>query len=68
LANLITASSKKKRRRMNVANVKALRRGVRRLEGFERLACRVTAGLHARSARRSRRRCVRCKRNPCACN
>lgn len=68
LANLITASSKKKRRRMNVANIKALRRGVRRLEGFDRMACKVQAALGARASRRSaRRRCHRCKKSPCTC-
>jgi hypothetical protein len=33
--------SMKKRRRMHVTNVKALRRGIRRLAGFEKLARRV---------------------------
>lgn len=71
LATLITAQARKKRRRMNVANTKALRRSLRRMEGFDRLACRVKAQLGAMrgashtSHRRSR--CGTCRRSPCRC-
>jgi len=73
LASLITLAQKRKRRRMNVANTKALRRSVRRLEGFNKLSHRVYANLsHIRGGgRRSVRRvgaaCVTCRKNPCRC-
>lgn len=62
------------RRRMNPANVRALRRGIRRLKSFERLASTVsqTVGRAARTGGRRRlrgpsRRCGTCRSNPCAC-
>jgi hypothetical protein len=60
-----------KRRRMNVANVRALRRGLRRLKGFERLSHRVSAQL-SRTAHRGRSRarvgrCNVCRKSPCSC-
>lgn len=71
LASLITAQARKKRRRMNVANTRALRRGLRRLEGFDRLASRVKAQLaHVRGGSHSytrRSRCGTCRRSPCRC-
>lgn len=72
LAKLITVASTKKRRHINPANTKALRRSLRRLESFDRLACRVSTQLSAvrggsrRQAPR-RGRCRTCKRRPCAC-
>lgn len=36
----------RRRRRMNVANVKALRRALRRAEGFEKIARRTVSALH----------------------
>lgn len=41
LGQLILADAQRPRRRMNVANVKALRRSMRRLEGFHRLCVRA---------------------------
>lgn len=59
-----------KRRRMNVANTKALRRSVRRLKGFDRLSHRVSAQLSRVGGSRRRassRRCSTCRKSPCAC-
>lgn len=59
-----------KSRRMNPANTRALRRSLRRLKSFDRLAGRVSSQLSHAGARRRRsssRRCVTCKRNPCSC-
>lgn len=70
VSELLSFKATHKRRRMNVANVKALRRGLRRLKGFERLSHRVSAqlGRAARSGRSSRRsRCMTCRKNPCSC-
>lgn len=61
-------ASTKKHRRIKVTNVKALNRSVRRLEGFRRLSRRVEMALaHRGAARVSRRRCPRCRKNPCCC-
>lgn len=65
-------TSGRKRRRMRVANVKALNRSVRRLEGFARLATRVQGALAQRATRRgygrtTSRRCFKCHKNPCGC-
>lgn len=70
LATLITASQRRKRRRMNPANARALRRSLRRLRSFDRLASRVGAQLSSavRGRRRSsHRRCVSCRKSPCIC-
>lgn len=70
VSELVTYSATRKRRRMNVANTKALRRGLRRLKGFERLSHRVSAqlGRAARSGRSGRRsRCTTCRKSPCMC-
>lgn len=70
VSELVTYTATKKRRRMNVANTKALRRGLRRLKGFERLSHRVSAqlGRAARSGRSTRRsRCMTCRKSPCMC-
>lgn len=67
LARLIVASRQVKRRRMNVSNSKALRRSLRRVEGFHRLCVRVDT-VRGSARRRSRRRsCVKCHRSPCIC-
>jgi len=58
-----------KSRRMNVANTTALRRSVRRLKGFDRLAHRVSAQLSRVGGKRrsSARRCGTCRKSPCSC-
>lgn len=72
LATLMTASAKRRRRRMNPTNVRALRRGLRRLQSFEKLAGRVSSQL-AHTASRGRRRsvsrgrCNTCRKSPCSC-
>lgn len=43
--DLMTYSSTHKRRRMNPANARALRRSMRRLKSFDRLSCRVSEQL-----------------------
>ena len=71
LATLMTASSRRKRRRMNPANASALRRSMRRLKSFDRLASRVSSQIHrvGGSRRRSVRRgsCRTCRSSPCSC-
>jgi len=52
---LLPAGARKKYRHMNVANVRALRRAARRLEGFEKLAKKtltLTARVHVKKKRR----------------
>lgn len=68
LNELLSYTATHKRRRMNVANTKALRRSMRRLKGFHRLSNRVEQQL-SRSAgrRRSRTRCGTCRKSPCVC-
>jgi hypothetical protein len=69
MAQVITANSRKKRRRMNPANTRALRRSLRRLESFDRLAGRVQVQLargHSRPSKR-RRYCPKCKSTSCRC-
>jgi hypothetical protein len=69
LNELFVYHSTHKRRRMNVANTKALRRSVRRLKGFDRLSHRVSAQLSrvGGTRRRSSRRCGTCHKSPCSC-
>jgi hypothetical protein len=70
LTELSIYSTTHKRRHMNVANTRALRRSVRRLKGFEKLAHRVSAQLGRLSSRgrsRSRGRCSTCRKSPCTC-
>lgn len=69
LATLMTASSRRKRRRMNPANASALRRSMRRLKSFDRLAARVGHQISRGrgSRRRSVGRCNTCRKNPCGC-
>lgn len=69
LASLITASSARKRRRMNPANSKALRRAARRIKSFHKL-CTHTDVLRGRGRGRavaSRSSCGTCKKSPCRC-
>lgn len=70
LAALIAASNRRKRRHVNPANVKALRRSMRRLGSFQKLASRVNKQLsHVGTHRRSitRGRCNTCRKSPCSC-
>ena len=65
---LVIYKSTHKRRRMDVANTKALRRSLRRLKGFHRLSSRVEMQLARRGGRRrSVGRCVTCRKSPCQC-
>lgn len=67
LATLITTSNARKRRRMNPANSKALRRAARRIKSFHRL-CTHTDVLKSRGRRfSSKSACGTCKRSPCRC-
>jgi len=67
LATLITTSNSRKRRRMNPANSKALRRAARRIKSFHKL-CTHTDVLRSRGPRRSvRASCGTCKKSPCRC-
>jgi len=70
LATLIASSNRRKRRHTNPANVKALRRSMRRLGAFQKLASRVNKqlshiGTHRRAV--SRGRCNTCRKSPCSC-
>ena len=70
LQELFVYHSTHKRRRMNVANTKALRRSVRRLKGFDRLSHRVSSQLARVGGTRRRstsRRCATCRHTPCTC-
>lgn len=69
LNELFVYHSTHKRRRMNVANTKALRRSVRRLKGFDRLSHRVSAQLSRVGGRHrsTARRCGKCRKSPCSC-
>lgn len=76
MANYIIGQTMKKHRRMNPANVKALRKSVRRLQSFDTLACRVNAQLSTLAGRGGRRpgrragvgrRCFKCRKSPCSC-
>ena len=64
------STSGKRRKRIRVTNVKALKRSVRRLEGFRKMANRVEMALAGRGSTSSRRRvtrCRSCRKSPCAC-
>lgn len=65
LNDLITYKATHKRRRMNVANTKALRKSLRRLQGFENLSHKVSAQLsracRTRSPRATRHVSRKCK-------
>jgi len=71
VSELMLKKTSTKSRRMNVANVKSLRRSLRRLKGFEKLSHRVSAqlGRAARSGRRTTRSapCGTCRKSPCRC-
>lgn len=69
LSELAVWKSTHKSRRMNPANTKALRRSVRRLRSFDKLAGRVSSQLARVGGhkRRSSRRCGTCRKNPCSC-
>lgn len=70
ISELIVYKTSHKRRHMNVANTRALRRSVRRLKGFEKLSHRVSAQLGRLSTRgRTRKgaRCSSCRHSPCTC-
>lgn len=64
LATLIV--HKKKRRRMNPGNVKALRRSMRRVTSFHHL-CSKADLLKTRGRRSGGSRCGTCKKSPCRC-
>lgn len=60
----------KRRKRIRVTNVKALKRSVRRLEGFRKMANRVELALAGRGSSSTRRRvgrCRTCRKSPCSC-
>jgi len=57
VADLIGYQTKHKRRRMNPANSKALRRSLRRLHSFERLSTRVSQQLSSPCRRKRREVC-----------
>lgn len=67
-ANTLTAwySQRKRGKRMNPANAKALRRAARRIRSFHKL-CTHTDILRSRSRTVSRGRCGSCRKSPCAC-
>lgn len=67
VGELLTYKVTKKRRRMNVANTRALRRSVRRLKGFNRLSHKVAAQLGRAGVRRRSGRCTTCRKSPCSC-
>jgi hypothetical protein len=70
MAQLITAQASRKRRTMNPANTKALRRSLRRLKSFDKLAARVSGQLSRGGRRRparGRSRCNTCRQSPCSC-
>lgn len=67
-ANTLVAwyATKRKYRRMNPANAKALRRAARRIKGFHRL-CQHTDLIKSRGRSRSFSRCGTCRKSPCSC-
>jgi hypothetical protein len=65
LAQLITANSARKRRRMNPANANALRRAARRIKSFHRM-CQHTDLIKTRRSR-SFSKCGTCRKSPCRC-
>jgi hypothetical protein len=70
VSELVTFSTTKRarRKRMNPANTRALRRSLRRLQSFERLSSRVSQQLYRRQGmRRSTKRCRTCRKTPCMC-
>lgn len=67
-ANMLAAwfAQRKKGRRMNPANSRALRRAARRIRGFHKL-CTHTDVLKTRGRSRSVGRCGSCRKSPCSC-
>lgn len=67
-SNLLVAwhAQRKRGRRMNPANSKALRRAARRIKSFHRL-CVHTDVLKTRSRSRTGSRCGTCRKSPCRC-
>lgn len=59
-------SQRRKGRRMNPANARALRRAARRIRSFHKL-CTHTDLLKTRGRSRSVGRCGSCRKNPCSC-
>lgn len=66
LAILLSASASRKRRRMNPANVHALRRATRRIKSFQRLASHTHVAPRRRSSVRGAA-CGTCRKSPCRC-
>jgi hypothetical protein len=67
-AYLLTAwqAQRKRGRRMNPANAKALRRAARRIRSFHKL-CTHTDLIRTHSRSRSSVRCGKCRKSPCRC-
>lgn len=67
-ASLLTAwhSQRKRGRRMNPANSKALRRAARRIKSFHKL-CVHTDLIKTRSRSSGKSRCGTCRKSPCRC-
>lgn len=66
LATLITTSAARKRRHMNPANAKALRRAARRIKSFHRMCTHVDLLKTRRHSARSSG-CFKCGKKKCAC-
>lgn len=71
-ANLLTAwyAQRKKHRRMNPANSRALRRAARRIKSFHRLCTHtdlIRSGSRHRPSYSRGRSCSTCRKSPCAC-
>lgn len=67
-ANLLTVwhSQRRRGRRINPSNSKALRRAVRRIKSFHKL-CTHTDVIRSRGRSRTSARCGSCRKNPCRC-
>lgn len=64
LAQLIAADASRKRRHMNPANGRALRRAARRIKSFHRMCSHIDL---IKTRRRSYTRCGTCRKSPCQC-
>lgn len=67
VSELLSYKMTHKRRRMNPANSKALRRSMRRLKAFSRMSHRVEMQLGRSRGRRKGAACRTCRKNPCCC-
>jgi hypothetical protein len=67
MSELAVWKSTHKSRRMNPANTRALRRSLRRLKSFDRLASRTQQALGRRRGGARRGRCGTCRKSPCSC-